>query len=754
MDAQSGGTGMTGLQASVPTINVRLRDDDKTLWLKMRDAQVQGITAKVYLAYYGEDPTYFKLFEGSLSSKPKWVNGALSLSMSTTEKTFDEEIGTLATTDILPDVYPDHAGKMLPIVYGAATRVKAIAAAQGMHGRMREDATDSDTVLYIEGFESKDPSELVRIRVGDEEITGHFKGSRFEVVERGGTIVASGLLIGNTLISRPNQLFASTNDLGEDDNRWAGYKIRLTVPRIPDVINAGWKWNVNRSIGAHGAVKPSSRFGVIYREIVRYNGTTGSLIIGPPFSYESTLVEDESLERGLLPGNVVTYAGHSYLPPSGQAYEIVTKRKPHRVGEDVWEVLSTSKYIIADHPIKAVRAIYAFGKRVDVPVPRKRPSAFFELGGGVIGMLGREGFNEDDADTDQISEWIEIPPELYKVNLDDGTAYPAIGHNIATIEFFGPVPTLSGFEFDGPEVLVDMEGKDDAGTMIQNPITVLKDILDNWAPSIATNAASFTAAAALVDWLKVDFSLTDRMQARDLISSLSWQSRCRSLWKDGALFVDFLRNKSPGSHVGFIYGDVVEGTRKFELKAMRSIVTELEYKITSRGEEKTFKEEDAIAVSKYGRRGIGIKDFWAYEREAHAQAVARFWLNRMKSESLIMNVDVPLNQARGEPSDWFKVYASGFLLSYTDMEVIGTKHNFGSPKSMQSPKITLSLMNPYGWEAPWVCPNADGCTGCDLYCEVAADVLPCVTASDIGCSIFDMGGYATWDFDQRSITTL
>jgi hypothetical protein len=66
----------------------------------------------------------------------------------------------------------------------------------------------------------------------------------------------------------------------------------------------------------------------------------------------------------------------------------------------------------------------------------------------------------------------------------------------------------------------------------------------------------------------------------------------------------------------------------------------------------------------------------------------------------------------------------------------------------------MSLIEPYGWEAPWTCPSADACTGCDLYCEVSADVLPCVAAADIGCDIFDLGGYVTWDLGQRTLETL
>jgi len=380
-------------------------------------------------------------------------------------------------------------------------------------------------------------------------------------------------------------------------------------------------------------------------------------------------------------------------------------------------------------------------------VPRQRPVSYIVLGGGAPSVEGAEATGETNPVEDADEDWIEIPPDMYVVDANDSTTFPGLGRAVTTITFPLPLPCLPRFKFNDVEMFADLEGYNNVA-LIENPITALKLILGEWAPTVPINSPSFEAASSRTDWLDCAFAMTERMTAQELTAAVAWQSRCRAVWKDGEIHVDYLRNSAPGTLDMIINTQYEEGSHEFGWRGMQNIATEMRYKVTIRGETKEFVEEDASAVAKYGRRSPGVKEFWIFQNQDHAAAVARFWLNRLKTEALRVRIKTPLTSARVEIGDWIKLWSYEFFSTYKALEVIGvTDDPGGGGAAVRSPSVTLDMMEPYGWDV-WSCPSGDTCVGCELYCEVAADVLPCVVSADLGCDVFDLDGHAGWNWER------
>jgi hypothetical protein len=751
-DLQGGGLGPSGLQATIPSLSVVLRDDDKALWAEMRDRQMAGRTARVYLAAYGQQVDYFKVFEGAVSGRPVWSRGELRLTVSSGDEFLNDFVGNVADDSDFPDIYPDHSGRMLPICFGHPTRVPCVAVRHGRRGRFRADAGRTDTIMYIEGLEDSVGGNLVTLFAGRERFTGTFEGSKFNVTQRGGGVVASGQTTQASTVGLPQRLYVDPADCGTVDNAWLGYLCKMNVPGSPGAGEIGYGWGQPGLYG-YAAIGLPSKAGDEHRYIFRYDatgdGTHAYLYIAPAFTYEHAADEDG---RGIMPGEVMYFAGHTYVPPSGKAYEITTMAMPHRRGEEVWEVVDDGVvYVAADHRTKAVRAVWVRGKRTDIPVQRQREhvDALILYSGGIVGLPGRTAPAQGvEGEEDETEDWVLVPPELYTVDCNDTTTFAGLGRALTTIKFELPLPLIPGYEISSVEIAADLEAfSEDGSTVVENPVSALEDVLGTWASGVPLDAGSFSAAAASVDFLKVDFQLHDRKTVQELAADVAWQCRCRALWKDGELHVDYLRNTAPASHDVHVGYQVEEGGHEFQKRAIDHIITELEYKVRVKGEERTYTETDAGQVSTFGRRSDGrAHDFWLYEQQAYAQAVARFWLNRSKTEQLSVKARVPLTHVQAEVGDWARLYENTFFGDNTKYwEVVEVEHELGGAGggAPVSPSVTVTLMEPYGFD-DWTCPAGDACIGCDVYCEESANVLPCTVAADLGCDVYDLAGYADW----------
>jgi hypothetical protein len=712
-DMEPGGVGLSGLQGTVPRVTVALRDDDLDLWKKCRDDDaIQGRTARVYLAAHGEQVDYFKVFEGVVSEPPTWARGQLRLSLSSGDLHLHEEVGNLADVDTFDNVYPPHAGRMLPIVFGQALRVPAVAVQHGREGRFRADADEDDTTLYIEGWGDLDSDVTVILHSGMERMSGTFKGSRFTTETRGGGTIASGTTVSASDKDEPTYINVDTADLGTDEAAYHGYLLKMTVPGSPSAAQVGYEWLASSALGHQMFYHlRDNKAGAEYRHIYRYDATNGVLRFAPAFTFEKNDVEDEG--RFLTVGENLITGGNVWIPPNNESYEITTMARAHSKGERVWEVISGGTvYIAADHAVQAVRAVYARGRKREIPVPRRRPELTITLGGGGAAVEGL------DATAGQIGPqqntgdgWIMIPPDMYTVNTNDSTTFPGLGRAVTTITFAVPVPNLPRFEFDGPDIMVDIEGYQDGATLVENPVDALKHLLDDWASNVPTNAASFTSAAASVDWVDCAFGLTERTPAQRLAAEIAFQSRCRATWKDGEIHVDYLRNSAPSVFDLTINDEYEEGSHEMGWRGLNSLATEFRYKLRVRGEVKEFVEEDANSIANVRLR-------------------------------------TPLTSLRAEVGDWVKLWSYEFFGDYQGMELIGVANDPGSGAARtRSPSVFLELAAPYGWDDR-ACPAGDTCVGCELYCEVAADVLPCVVAADLGCDVFDLDGHAGWAWNR------
>jgi hypothetical protein len=723
-----------------------LRDDDRSLWTKARDADaLQGRAATVYLAEKDGNPKYFKIFEGTVSSRPQWGGGRLKLHLSSGALS-KIKVGNLVNEDDFPLAWPAHQGKMLPIVFGKVHKVPSWAVKHGRQGTLREDITSiADLTLTIDGWQDRG-GEVITIMIGLERLVGTFDGSVFTATGRGGGNIASGTTRAASTITAANTLLVNNSDLGNVDNAYNGYLLKMSVPQFPSPGQVGYSWLAVMDLYWHHASNPQKQWGPSHRHIYRYDAVNEELFFAPTFTYEDSTAEDQYSGRSVIAPSTVTIAGHTWVPPSGAAYDITTMATLHSKGESVYEIPEGGIiYIVADHPVEEIQGVYSKGKIKKLPVPRTRQSTEYEFGGSFPGIIGAQ------APTDQIpieeddppDEFVEINPELYTANLNDTTSFPDFGHAVTTIKFNVPLALQPNFEIDSPDLHCNLKGHNNA-SFVENPVDVLARITDDYAPDITRDTAAWSSAASSVDWLKCAFALSEKQDFQKLAADIAWQCRCRVFWRDGLLSIKFLRNIKPAAHDTYIDGGYDEGSHKIVWRGINEIITELEYQIRTAGEPTVYLEEDTAAIAAYGRRGVGTKMFWVYEKRSYAQAVARFMLNRMKNEAMMVSLRVPLNQARVELGDWIKLYPGAMFNANQYGEVVELTHSPVNIPDSKGPHIDLGILMPYGWEAPWACPSGDVCYACDVSCDAAADVLSCVVAADIGCDIFDLGGYGFW----------
>lgn len=291
-------------------VEVLLHDADGALRALAADPGFTGAAATVLQHFdpLGESDLV-PLLAGRVHEAPVWHEQDASLSVRVADLARvvrDRPVGRLATREDFPRIPSGEEGRMLPIVYGRPHRVRAVLVEGGARTELVWAAAADEMALYVKDA-LRFPAGEIRLRIGEEELTGSFDGNTFTVTERGCAIHSgtTSEASGNPRIVRDASLPAT------EDNAYAGLHLS---------IEWGGRTQIRR---------------------IRYSvASTGALVVGAPFFGPE---------------------GDVAVVPANQPYAIATLAGDHPPGETVLEVLDEYVYVAAGHAVDAIETVEGWG---------------------------------------------------------------------------------------------------------------------------------------------------------------------------------------------------------------------------------------------------------------------------------------------------------------------------------------------------------------------------------------------------------
>ena len=693
------------------SFHLSLDDNDFSLSELVSQVSFQGSRAQIYTHFEGNSlDDLVVIFEGVIESVGREEGkGTCQIELVDLTRGLDRPVGTVATKELFGDIDEGDEGRLLPVVYGRVRRARAVFARAGRRGVLLNSCADSDTTLYISGFEDLPSGTELKLRIGIEEMVGTISGIVFTVTERG-RVICSGHVTDET-----NE-YASFIDtaLGGIDDEYVGYVVRMWVPGY----NFGGAQVTSIQIMGSTPAAPQGRYERVW--ITRYDASSGKIEYTP--SFMQTLGSGGSAD-----GFVYNTIGRVFMPPRGWNYDILSQASAHEAGEEVRQVLDSYVYVANDAPSRRVRAVYVKGRgRLRFRASGTQP---LSLQPGPLGTATRtpEGDETVEPERDVL---IPLPPELWNANTNDSTTFPSIDHAVTTIHLVKPPSFLRGLVVREDELLVDLDGVPDGqGSYISNPAEVLKDAAMRFCglSSGELDSDSFDDAASKMGALRFSFALNDLKLAREFLAELSFQARSSLGWRDGKLRIRYLTNFGAPPAATVTADHVVLDSVDVSWSEMASLVTEVHARWTGWGEEKGLVVRDAQAESAYGRRKTEIF-FWGYSDRTHVANVAGFWLSRWKRVRKTVKLRTFLQKLELERGDPVELNVSPHFDSQLAV-VDGLSHVPGSGRDGRPDRIELTMALPV-WPGCSTSCEAECQTGCESACE-----LGCQTGCELSCEL-------------------
>lgn len=208
-------------------VEITLRDEDRVLLGLLGSDEFAGCAATLYQHFdpLGESDMT-PLLGGLVDTPPRWreADNTLTLTIRGLEAFLaHHRIGEHADRMAFPDVAPEDEGRLLPLVYGRAQRVKAVLVQAGASTELAVPMGYVDMELLVHDA-ARFPTGTIRLRIGQEVVEGSFDGNTFTVTERG--------VGGDNGTFDPragNPSIVNTDLGGEGDHLYAGRYIQAFV---------------------------------------------------------------------------------------------------------------------------------------------------------------------------------------------------------------------------------------------------------------------------------------------------------------------------------------------------------------------------------------------------------------------------------------------------------------------------------------------------------------------------------------------
>jgi len=506
--------------ATRSTCTITFNDPDRSLLNDLSSVEWQGSNAVLYQYWQGLDETeLLPIFTGILTGQLRWLENERQLQIELIDigEKFNKEVGTIVSRGNCPKIDNSAEGSIIPIVYGKyVKRIRAVPVKVGRRGRLLAPVDENATTWYVEGFE--DLSGEIWLRCGNEIVKGTINGTTLSNVERG-AVLATGR------VTEMTELQSFKSDLTNGFwGQWVGCWVRMNVPTIGSGLPMASMPNVRKGIGYSTSQA---------RRITGYDPANGEITwAGGPF----IRLQDGGVQTETVFGPYHIAIGVNYKAPKGKKFDIITKPEAHSAGDEVVEYLTDGVvYAVADHPVSEVLSVWVRGSLPKgVPVGELGlPDAEVILplynARGEFWQNLRQAMVQERALKGQTQQWFRLPATKYKVNKNDTTSVPGIGHAITTITLPSVPSLFHDIDCSSDEILVDVEGKEDGGTVLQNPVDVIRDLLTSNGVDTAYLDTSLTGTAVKNRILHLRFALaiTERRRLLDIVSWLARSARCR-----------------------------------------------------------------------------------------------------------------------------------------------------------------------------------------------------------------------------------
>ena len=693
----------------VSDVRLRLADHDGVLAGYRSSVAFQGKLATVYQLFAGlGSGDMVPLAKGRVSAPVEWAESSRELTLEITDIStfFDCTVGHAADRETFPEVSDRDEGKTLPLVYGRVRRAPGVHVKCGGRAKLAADIPDADEASFIVDDSSPFPQDQsITVRIGVEHIEGSFSGNTFTVTSRGCEVAS-----GTTDSFTDNEHIITDAGLDCADGEYVGHFVKMWVS------HAG---GLRGSLGRYGGG------GWQYRRIVRCEAP-GVLEIYPGFA-PGAGSQPYAVDIFLQVGSV-------WKPPAGTPFTIATIPSAHEAGEEVRRVLDGYTYIVNDLPSVAVRKVECYGIRRRRLASLRTSRGFFAgFSDGlflndpkVLADLFGPGDEAEDVEQTQIG-WLPLGKTLYEVDTNDTTSFPDLGRAVTTVTLWRNPTGLPGYDFSTDDIRADIEGADadgdGTGSLIENPADVIEDVLDRLGGLSGSDydSASFSDCAARMGGLRFGFSMGRRRRLLDLVQDLAFQCRTTLVWEAGVAELKWLPvdTSSPAATIDddarAIDSVVVEKSDAQE------VLTEINASWTEAGEERTLSVSDAAAESSWGRRAAGL-EFWAHAERKGVEAVANFWLRRLRDVWEAVNLSTFLNSLELEREDPVQLELPGYYPSGMRAVVDAVEHVPGSGAAGEIDRIHYRLRVPFF-------------AGCETICEAYCETAGCETAAELaGCS--------------------
>lgn len=352
----------------------------------------------------------------------------------------------------------------------------------------------------------------------------------------------------------------------------------------------------------------------------------------------------------------------------------------------------------------------------------------------------------------------DIPEDLYSVNLNDTTTFPALGRTVTTIRFNQPLKTILDGDWAADEIWAEVSGYTRDGTeMVQNPSDVIKWILVDYGgvDEARIDATTFAAAKTSLTNRRFAFVLREEKDLRDLVADLAFQGQCHLMVLGDDWHLYYL-DDNPGSSAASFADSPGGGDLGHERDSVTRSWTGLsdiwsevsakyapDYSGRREAEENRFTLSDSTAEDLFGRRVGEELDFWAYRDVNQAKATAQYYLNHHSRTWETVKLTAYLDALQVIPLDWVTIgnmNAGNWWLSGQKGKVERTEDRSGGEGDAD--RIPLELWLPIHPGCPTTCQVAcqvGGCEGsaehdCADACETSC-VGPCETGCQENCEI-------------------
>ena len=663
----------------------------------------------------------------------------------------DKEVGNVADVATFASVLQSDEGRVLPLVYGRAKKVKAVMVDGPKIAALMKNIDKDAETFYAEGLDQF-PDGAITIRMGHEYIEGSRSGNTFTVTARGAAVAE--FTSGG---SDPDYRFLFLSDgTGIDDQYvglWAGVQIGNTW-RPGDLAFQSSNPDPNQIIVGNAPPATNAWDGRQWRQIHGYDASTKKLELNAPYTREGL--------REQMPSGGLRAWGHQTYVPSGANVKIGTIPAPHGVGDMVYEVKSEYKFILNNAVSSAVNGLYFHGHKGEWKSITDYADGMIDVGGGStgiipagsfiplpsmsVGVLTQAGgawadmFGSIFSD-DQEADFQAIPESFYVTSKNDNTWNSELGHNVTTITMKLLPSQVPFWRPEGMTLWADISGITDddtpTGTLITNPSDIIKDVLKNRIGDIVDgdiDSTSFSATkSSLASWLEWRGVIERVMRGGQLVAWLALQCRSRIRFEAGQIYLSYLTNAMGANVSPAIDKDnALLDTVRLSWDSPGEVINELTYSFRGPDDEKkTGLIKDAASISAYGRKAgsINLKFVAAQDQ---AEQVAYHWLYRWSRNWQRGQVRGFLPLLPFQRDDAITVDFPAWELESVPADVTDIRHRPGAAGS-QPDNITADLRFPV----------YHGCTGtCEAFCETGSESIAvtvctstCETAAQTLCAL-------------------